>query len=808
MNSSRFTYDKNGNGNSWDDSRTYMKTTSTNINQDLFEPKKLVSLVQRHVWVIIIFATVAVSGTYYIINNYALPVYQSNGTLIITNNESSLPGAGDGGGNTGGGVGNIISRSFTSNYGNPVQNAIYLFQTSDLSEEVARRLITSFDSSNHRKYPTLWLNYPEDSTIVTPERLASRIRSGLSVEPVEPKSKLLNIPNPNLLEVTYQSYSPYEAAKVVNYSLEIFQEISLEQKQNAASKALAFLQEKREEARKQLNEAEDRLVSFKNENQLVAIDAQANNSVNSLSQLQAEKQNIEIQLESVNSSIQTYESQMEAIKPGLKDQYTKAIGPTIQNYQENLAELRTRRFVILSNNPQLKENPNSEPELRRLNQQISDLENEIQALSEGLVSDQQGYLDTGDGNLAQELANIRQNLIQLRLEKNQYESQIKVIDNRIQEAKSFLDTYPNKQVTLARLESEVQRHKQLLNNIINQESEVALWQQTQKSSGTIMDHANPIFSPVKPNKILWLGFAAMMGLVLPVGMVIVKNLFSSVIRSVEQLRAFSHPLLSVVYDHSLIKSDGWLASRNDKPKSASISKSIVFYHNIDTPVAESYRKIVSQVLYKDPDSVPQSLLITSSGKGEGKTTLTGNLGAAFAELDKKVLIIDCDFRRPASHKLFSLDNSVGIKEVLFGGAKLSDAIKETEIKDLSVLTSGGKPESPAKLLASEKFKEMIKVVKPNYDIIIFDTPPQGLVSDVASLLEFSDLVIVTAKFGETSINVLSHTLQEIDKNQRININLVLTSYKPKNSYDSYDTKGLHKYMYQQYYEYEKVESAK
>lgn len=806
-NSSKFIYNENG-----DESHNYrnsdsMNNPASNFNEDLFDPKKLISLLQRHVWTILFCVLISVSATYYIVNYHLLPVYQSEGTLLIKENEGALPGEG---GRDDSGVGDIISRSFAFNSGNSVQRAIYLFQSWELSEEVARRLETSVELDNISQYPSFWSNYPEDSTTVSTSQLASRIRSGLDVEAVEPKGNL-EVRNPNLLNVSYRSYSPEEAAGIVNLAVEVFQEKSLEQKQEIADKALTFLGGKKQEVQTQLNEAEDRLVSFQNENKLVAIDAQANNSVNSLSQLQAEKQNLEIQLESVNSSIQNYEKQMEAIKPGITkmaDQQSKAIGPTIANYQQRLADLRTQRFVLLSNNPQLKDNPESEPQLKRLNQQISELENEIKSLSEDLVNEDGSFSDfsgTGDGNLAQDLSNIQRNLIQLRLDKSQYESQIESLNQRIKEAESFLDTYPDKQVKLARLETDVQRHKQLLNNIISQESEIALWQQTQNSSGTIVDRANPRFSPVAPNKILWLGFAAMMGLVLPITVLFFKKSISSIINSSEQLKAYPYPLLSVVFDHSLIKTSSWILNKNKDANSSHISDDVIFYHHNDSPIAESYRKIVNQILYTNPDSDLQSLVITSSGQGEGKTTLIVNVGAAFAEIDKKVLIIDCDFRRPAIHKLFSMDNTFGIKEVLFDGAKLSEAIKGTGIQNLFVLTSGAKPVSPAKLLASEKFKEMIKVVKPNYDIILFDTPPHGLVSDVATLLNLSDMVIVAAKFGETNENIFRNTLDELDKNDEINITLVLNSYLPEKSYDSYDIKDMHKYRYQQYYEYEKID---
>ena len=799
--SSKFIF--NGNGLNENNSQANdMNKKYSNSQEEFLDPQELFSLFRRNIWIILLCIVLSVSGTYYFLDNYLSPVYQSSGTILISTNESTLPASG--GQREESGVGNIIARSFSTSFGNPVQSAIYLIESREFAQNVAERIIDLQKSGSARQFPTLWTEYPADSSLTSPERVTSRINRALSVEQVEPTSNRLGS---NMLEISYESFSPQEAAVIVNLSLTAFQEKTLEMKQNAASKALSFLEEKKEETRIQLNQAEDNLVSFKNENQLVAIDAQADNSVNSLSQLQAEKQNLEIQLESINSSIQNYEKQMEAIKPGMADQYSKAIGPTIAKYQQRLAELRTRRFVLLSNNPQLKENPNSEPELKKLNQQISELENEIQSLSDDYIRDNEGYLEmstSGDGNLAEELANIRRNLIQLRIEKNQHESQIQVLNQRIKEARSFLDTFPDKQVKLARLETEVQRHKQLLNNIISQESEVALWQQIQTSSGSIVDQATPSYSPVKPNKVLWLSFSGLMGFILPVGFLFIRNTLSTVIKGSEKLKKYPYPLLSVVYDHSLVKTSGWFLNRNKDIEKSKLSENLVFYHYNDSPIAESYRKIVNQIVYNNPDTSTDSILVTSSGQGEGKTTLTGNLGTAFTEIDKKVLIIDCDFRRPAMHKLFSLGNTLGINEVLSKGAKLSDAIKETEISGLYLLPTGSKPDSPAKLLASDKFKEMIKVVRPNYDLILFDTPPHGLVSDVASLLNLTDLVIVTSMFGKTKENVLKHTLEELDKNEEAKLSLVLTGYKPGSSHDTYDTKVLHEYMYQQYYEYEKI----
>lgn len=800
INGSQFNFEYNGNGAPPSPhGNNKMNNQSSQQNFGLLDPEELVSLVQRHIWLLLICVVLFVSGAYYIVNYQLEPIYKGAGTILVSNDDGSLPGAA--GNNMGSGFGKIIAQNFTSAYDDPVQSAIYLFESREISRNIAERLIEVSEGVSEHPFPTLWKEYPEDSTRIPMESVISRIRNGLVVQAVEPTS---NRAASNLLEVSFESYSPLEAAKVVNIALTAYQEKTLEQKQSTADKALAFLEQKKQEIQAQLNDAEDRLVRFQNQTKLVAVDQQAGNSVNTLSQLQVEKQNLQIQLESVNSSIENYERQMEAIKPGMSDEYTKALGPTIAKYQTRLAELRTQRFVILTNNPSLKNNPDSEPELRRLNKQISDLEQEIRNLSDGLVSEgEDGTMQiVGDGNVAQELANLQKNLIELRVEKNQLESQLTVLNQRISEQEDFLDEFPDNQARLARLETEVQRYKQLHENLVAQESEVALWQQTQNSSGTVIDEARPMYAPVKPNKILWLAFATMLGLVLPIGGLIIKNSLNTTLNSYDKLKSYPYPLLPVIYDHSLLKSNSSIFKKNGN--SSRISDSVVFFHNVESPLAEAYRKIVNQLLYSNPDVEINTLLTTSSGQGEGKTTFTANLAAAFAEVDKKVLIIDSDFRRPAIHKLFSLDNSVGVKEVLFDDYKLSEAIKKTGIPDLEVLTSGAKPVSPAKLLASNKFREMVKIIKPNYDVILFDTPPQSLVSDVSSLINLTDVIIVAARFGETHEKALKHTLEELEvNNQGAIINLALTCYQPSKSYDTLETKGMHKYMYKKYYEYEK-----
>ncbi|GAA5520512.1 polysaccharide biosynthesis tyrosine autokinase [Aliifodinibius salicampi] len=775
---------------------SFKKSISQKANiaqQELIDFKRLFSLISRYKWVFLLCIIIFASGAYAYVNYYLAPIYKSSATVLIENTESNLPGSESE-------IGQIVSSSFSIGRGqNVVQNAIYLFQSKELSNRVAEKVLQFDEQPNGKRYPIFWTNYPEDSTMVSSATVASRIRSGLKVERSEQGS--------SLLVVSYESYSPYETAQIVNFAVNEYQNLSLAKKKKSASNAHEFLAEKKEELKEALDRSEQQLSQFTGSQDLVALESQASNAVNSLSELEAERQSIQIQLESTNTAIENYENKIESIKPGLSDQYSKAIGPQIASYQQQLAQLTTRRFILLSNNPRLKENPDSEPELKKLNEQIEELRSEIESLSaEMLGEDGQyiGFVGENSGNMAQELGNIQRQLMELRMQKSQFEAQISALDRRIEQSRGFLDRVPDNRVQLARLERTVEMNRELYTSISQQEAEIGLWEQTQSSNATIFDHATVNMSPVKPQKTIWYLGSILLGFLLPLAIILAKDYFTSVINSSEKLKSYPYPLLSVIYHYSLLESRGWNFSKK-KGSEKGVSEDLVMYHDTTSPIAESYRRMVGNLLYGNPDHIPKTLLITSSGAGEGKTTLTANLGWALAEIGKKVLIIDCDFRRPNSHKMFNLSVSPGLTELVYDESTAEKAIRSTKMTDLYVLPAGKKPIQPAKLTSSSKFKELVKKLKEEYDIVLFDTPPYGIVSDITPIIGMSDQIIVAAKFNETKDVVLKNTLEDLNRGyDENNIGLVLTMYKPKKSSDSYETKGLYQYRYQEYYDYAKT----
>ena len=206
-------------------------------------------------------------------------------------------------------------------------------------------------------------------------------------------------------------------------------------------------------------------------------------------------------------------------------------------------------------------------------------------------------------------------------------------------------------------------------------------------------------------------------------------------------------------------------------------KSIISYNDPKSVISEQYRSIRTNIEYSNVDQNTKTILVTSSDKNEGKTTTVSNLAVSFANLNKKVLIIDCDLRNPSIHKMFRLNNIYGLTDILAKDRAVDKCIQETELKNLYVLTAGAIPPNPAEILSSEKMKNLIEDLKNIYDYIFIDTPPIGLVTDAGALSSFIDGVVLVVKSESVEKKYLEETKKKLDAVDARILGAILNSYK-------------------------------
>jgi len=370
--------------------------------RDEIDLKHLINTSLRYKWWVVSITLLLTSMA--VFYAYSLDsVYQSSGTIMIAEERNRYSWAGSD-------ISSIVSSSFRVGEGNRLVNEIQVFQSRTLAHEVARKVHEKDLMDNGERFPILWRDYPEDSAKISVDALTNRIRSRIQVQRVDMDT--------DILRITFRSISPQETSELVNITMDTYTEVSAQQKRSNAHAALAFLEQEREEAKRELETSEMALRDYMSRTNLVQIDGQTSAVIDRITELESQLQQVQVQRVAITSSIEANENQLEQIRPGLADQFADNISGQLDRAQYRLAELRTERSLLLQNNPSLRTNPEMEPQFVRLENDIEGIRNEIREISNSLLEADDsdvfiGFLDRDDGGVTGRILELRRNLIQL-----------------------------------------------------------------------------------------------------------------------------------------------------------------------------------------------------------------------------------------------------------------------------------------------------------------------------------------------------------------------------------------------------------
>ena len=198
--------------------------------------------------------------------------------------------------------------------------------------------------------------------------------------------------------------------------------------------------------------------------------------------------------------------------------------------------------------------------------------------------------------------------------------------------------------------------------------------------------------------------------------------------------------------------------------------------------AEAYRSLRTNIQYSSFDNKYQTLVVTSANPGEGKTTVAGNLALALAQGESKVLLVDCDMRRPSVHKKFRISNTYGISDLLVGNKKM-ESVAHKYNDNLTIVPSGKIPPNPAEMLGSKAMTAFLEEMKKHFDYIVLDTPPLQAVADAQILSTKVDGSLIVVRAGVTKKDAVHNAVSIINK---VNGNIIGTVLNAAdNSKDKY-----------------------
>ena len=218
-----------------------------------------------------------------------------------------------------------------------------------------------------------------------------------------------------------------------------------------------------------------------------------------------------------------------------------------------------------------------------------------------------------------------------------------------------------------------------------------------------------------------------------------------------------------------------------------VLEKIISIRKPKSPISESYRGIRTSIEFSNLDKEMKVINVTSSMQGEGKSTVIANIAVSFANLEKKVLLLEGDLRNPSVHRMFNISNINGLTDILLNNKNFAECVHCTEVKNLHVLTCGAVPPNPSEILSSKKMKDFINELREYYDYIFIDTPPIGVVTDAGIISTYSDgcVFVVGSKQCDVEIaKVSKHRLEDVGANI---IGAVLNKFETEgNGYNYYN----------------------
>lgn len=297
--------------------------------------------------------------------------------------------------------------------------------------------------------------------------------------------------------------------------------------------------------------------------------------------------------------------------------------------------------------------------------------------------------------------------------------------------------------------------KGLFDAVLKRSEELDINSMYESRNIQILEEASEPQSPVSPNVPLNLALGIVIGLAIGAGIIILIDTLDDSVKSEDHVLRFTdRPILGTLprVNPSLFKTLGTDRSNPSDVLTALAPKSAF---------AEGIKALRTNVMFISPDSPPKLMAITSPGPGEGKTMISSNIAIAMAQSGLKTIIIDADLRRPRVHKAFGQDNELGLASILVEGKALSEVVFETEVPNLSVMTSGPIPPNPSELLHSEAFRKLCEELRESYDRVIFDSPPLGAVSDPLILSRMVDGLLLVLMFGKTKRELLRRSIEQL-----------------------------------------------
>jgi tyrosine-protein kinase Etk/Wzc len=583
----------------------------------------------------------------------------------------------------------------------------------------------------------------EYNVVWSPTIYAASVYAGaLQINPKSPGTGILNI--------SMMTTHPQMGADIVNKLMEEYAEYTIEQKREASEKIITFIDDRLGVTGQELDSIQRVLLNYKEKNNLIDAETQSGNYFTNISESD----------KLINQQI-LEQDKAELVSAYLRDKRNdfNKVPSTL-----NLEDITLNQLVGEYNKVQVERQQLLDANIPKNNPAVIEANGKIEKLRV---------------NILENIKNINTSV----------SSTIKETRRKSLENQAQLQRMPGKIKEQLEIEQNLAARQNLYKYLQEKKVETAITRASTLSNSSIIDRSYPSGIPVKPNRRAIRILAILLGLGLPALFIFIAEVLNDKVSTrfdIERITAA--PILGEI---------GHSYSNN----------TLVVNKTTRSMVAEQFRIIRSNLQYVLNKSEKSTILVTSSFSGEGKSYVTTNMGAVLALAGKKTVILEFDIRKPKVISGLGIQRGPGITNFLVGKANLTDLIKPVpDHENLFVLGCGPIPPNPAELLLDQKVEEMFSWLKANFDIVLIDTAPVGMVSDAMTLSKYADSTLYLVRQGHTFKKQIALIDEFYVGNKLPKISIVINDVKikPGYGYYGYGRYGYgYGYGYGSYYEEEK-----
>lgn len=528
----------------------------------------------------------------------------------------------------------------------------------------------------------------------TSEALLFRLRNPSSLEDVYSRAVQVSLQNEysSVLRLSTTSTVVEKGRDYINALMESYIDFDLSEKNKIQENTLAFIEQQLGFLEDSLQQKERELQDFKVENKLLDVSAEFSNILGKMNNLDEMNAEIDYQLE--------YFGQIRSYMEQKSKDFSEVIAPSVIGVPDPLLNGLIQTLVTLSQ------------DRRKLLATVNENHPEVLKIDVQMEKVQDGLFE----NVVNLIENTKQ-------KKSSIERDIRFYDAQF-------STLPESESEYSGIFREFKLRESLYTYLLEKRAEAGIAMASNVSDNAILDAARR-GTLIFPKKQQNYGLAILLGFLLPFGFVVVRDIFDDTIKDQRDLKKhFMIPQLGIV-GYSLKDTNKVVL---DFPKSA---------------VAESFRSLRSAITYLASGKNTKMILVTSSVSGEGKTFTSLNLASAMALSSKKTVVVGGDLRRPKLASYFGESDRIGLSTYLIGKVEAEEIVIPSSYENLWFVPSGIIPPNPAELLQTTRLTEFLDYLQSRFDVVIFDTPPMGLVSETIDLMRLFDVNLYVVRQNYT-----------------------------------------------------------